>query len=205
MIRLCICLFLGGAQASLAADYCSLIIRVMSPDNRRPLDVEVSVKEESGRVTSKDTDLDDTRFCDMGISPVTVTVGGDACNQVVVRDVPLAWQEEYLMKITYDPEPCLKERSPPLVPHCKLLIRIEDSNGTWLKNASVVFASARFPRSETDQAGRILVVPRRGERVTGSASASGYSSKTFSGACPGSDRSYDEEVQIVVLSRAEAQ
>lgn len=205
MIRVVICILLGGVPAAFAADYCSLVVRVLSPDNKRFFQVLVSVQEESGRVTRKEADSEDARFCDLGISPVTVTVGEDACNQVVVRNVPLEWEEEYILRITYDREPCMQSPPPRLYPVCRLLFRIADSTGNWLQKASVTFAGGRFPKAETDHAGRIMVVPRKGERVTGTVAATGYSNKTFSGACPGSDRSYDEEVQVVVLSRAEAQ
>ena len=183
MMRISVFILLGGIQAALAADYCSLIVRVLSPDNRRPLETLVSVLEESGRVSRKETGSKDIRFCDLGISPVTVTVGGDECNQVVVHNVPLTWGEEYLLTITFDPEPCQQERLP--MPVCDLLFRIADSGGKWLEKASIVFDGQRFPRAETDTAGRILVVPRIGERVTGTVTASGYLSRTFAVSCSG--------------------
>src|SRR5947208_15002194 len=86
---------LSSLQGAIAADYCSLAVRVLSPDNRRPVEVPVSVREKSGRVVEKETTTEDVKFCDLGISPVTVTVGNDTCNQVVVRDVPIEWKEQY--------------------------------------------------------------------------------------------------------------
>ena len=77
-------LILSGLQRAVAADYCSLAVRVISPDQRRPVEVLVSGSEKSGRVIEKETTSEDVKFCDLGITPVTVTVGGDTCNQVVV-------------------------------------------------------------------------------------------------------------------------
>jgi hypothetical protein len=54
--------------------YCSLSVRVLSPDGRRP-EVPVSVEESSGRVVDEEQEGDDVKFCDLGIRSVTVTVG----------------------------------------------------------------------------------------------------------------------------------
>lgn len=63
----------GWHAKAIGADYCSLSVPVLSPDQRRPVEVLVSVREKSGRVVEKETAAEDVKFCDLGVSPVTVS------------------------------------------------------------------------------------------------------------------------------------
>src|SRR5271165_4175820 len=101
-----------------ASDYCSLVVEVVAPDGKRPISL-VTVTEQNGRKLEQLQRGQDVRFCDLGILPVTVKVGGDdTCNQVVVNEVPMFWQKTYHSKITYDPRPCLEDTAHPLVSAC---------------------------------------------------------------------------------------
>jgi hypothetical protein len=189
-------LILSGLQGAVAADYCSLAVRVLSPDQRRPVEVLVSVREKGGRVIEKETTSEDVKFCDLGITPVTVTVGGDTCNQVLVRDVPLTWGAQYVLTITYDPEPCMPERPPAPVPVCQVLFRISDSKGKWLERASIRFQGSQKPTLETDSAGRVLQLLKAGDRVTGAVDLRGYTGKTFAISCSRSEPVHEESIQL---------
>ncbi len=187
---------LGCFHAALAADYCSLVVRVVSPDGRRPFAI-VSVLEKNGRLTERDPTPEDVRFCDLGIGPVTVKVGADGtCNQVVVKDVPLMWQEQYLLTVTYDLEPCLEDPPPAPVPVCQVLFRISDSKGNWLEKASIHFQGSGSAPLETDRAGRALRLLKAGDRVTGAVESRGYVSKTFSVSCSRSEPVHEESVKL---------
>lgn len=119
----------------------------------------VSVEETSGRKIGKDPTAEDVEFCDLGIAPVTVKVGANGtCNQIVIRDVPLNWQERYLLTVTYDLEPCLEDSPPPPVPICNVLFRVSDRNGNWLEKASVQFSRSELATRQTDKAGRAFLV-----------------------------------------------
>jgi hypothetical protein len=97
-----------SANSAFAADYCSLVVRVLSPDGKHE-EAIVAVEEKNGRRIERDPTAEDVRFCDLGVEPVAVKVGSDGtCNQVVVREVPLAWREQYLLMVTYDTRPCLE-------------------------------------------------------------------------------------------------
>jgi hypothetical protein len=151
-------------------DYCSLTVRVVTPDGRRP-QVSVSVQEANGRVVEKDHESRDVRFCDLGGLPVTVKVGGsDTCNQVIVREVPIAWNEPYLLKVTYDPEPCLVCLPPPPRPICRVVFRIADRAGGWVPGAAINISHPAATSKITDSFGRASYVTRRGEQVRGSIS-----------------------------------
>ena len=197
MSRVSACvLLLGGLQMAMAADYCSLAVRVLAPDQRRPPEVLISVREKSGRVIEKETTSEDVKFCDLGIAPVTVTVGGDSCNQVVVRDVPLAWEEQYLLTITYDPEPCMTEMPPTPVPVCRVLFRISDSKGKWLDGSSIRFQGSHFSPRETDVAGRALLTMKVGDRAAGTVTSNGYAGKAFSVSCSRTEPVREEPIRL---------
>jgi hypothetical protein len=185
-----------GAKMVSAGEYCSLVVRVLSPDGRR-VEALVSVEEGNGRVIERDPTSEDVKFCDLGIAPVTVKVGADGtCNQVVVRDVPLTWQEQHLLTVTYDLEPCLEDLPPPPVPVCQVLFRVSDVNGRWLNKASIHFQQPRLSPRETDREGRALLVLKLGDRVTGSISSGGYVAKPFSLSCSRSKPVREEPIKL---------
>jgi hypothetical protein len=171
-------------------DVCSLRVRALAPDGVRGK-FWISVKEESGRVEEKRQGEEDARFCDLGILPVTVTVGSHGqCNQVTIRDVPISWGRSYLLKVTYDPAACdVWEVAPPPVPLCELLFRVSDTKGNWLSGASVNLSNPRpgtvkLPSGlKTDRYGRAHLVARRGDSAVGSVSAGGFESAGFEFVC----------------------
>ena len=191
-----ILIVLFNASIAVAADYCSLIVRVLSPDGRR-VEALVSVREKNGRVVEKDPTAEDVKFCDLGIAPVTVKVGADGtCNQVVVRNIPLAWQERYLLTVTYDLEPCLEDLAPPPVPVCHVLFRVSDVSGKWLVKASIQFQTSQLSPRETDSAGRAVLVLKLGDRVGGSITSNGYVAKPFSLSCSRLEPVHEELIKL---------
>lgn len=186
-----------GPSVAWAADYCSLIVHVVSADGRRP-EAIVSVKEKSGRIVERDPTSEDVKFCDLGIEPVTVTVGADGtCNRVTVADVPLRWAEPYLLTVTYNLDPCLGDAPPHApVPTCEVLLRITDSEGAWLANASVQFQQSAYAPRQTDKAGRAQFFMKSGDRVAGSVSAKGYIAKTFSFGCSRLEPIHEEAIKL---------
>jgi hypothetical protein len=164
-----------------ASDYCSLIVRVVDPQGQRP-EVVVGVQEANGRKIETDPTKEDVKFCDLGLAPVTVTVGLDgACNQVVVKNVPLYWGETSMLTVAYDWELC-HERLP--IRGCYILLRVSDMTGKWLDKASIDFGRVGTALEETDGSGRALKVLGPGDRVSGTVKLMGYISKPFDLSCP---------------------
>jgi hypothetical protein len=187
--------FLGAAPPSAAKDYCSLRVRVLAPNGQRP-EVRVTVREISGRKLEKRQGFsEDLEFCDLGIEPVTVVVGLKGCNQIVINDVPLSWQEPYTLKVTYDYEPCMQEKPPPPKPVCEVLFRVAGADEKWIDNAIVKIDEPALPQSQTDKAGRAFVIVGLNERLRGSVSAPGYSQKEFSFVC--SETPHEEVVKLM--------
>ncbi len=138
------------------------------------------MSEQNGRTVTKFQRSQDVRFCDLGILPVTVKVGADqSCNQVVVNDVPLAWQENHHLKVTYDPCPERARRLP--TPECDILFRVTDMARNWIAGASVQIQPSGV-KAETDDSGRALLGTKLGD-IDATISAPGYLTQTFKRSC----------------------
>jgi hypothetical protein len=190
------CWAFGTCIAS-AEGVCSLRVRVLSPDGRRT-EAPISVKEESGRTIEKDHENDDVEFCDLGILPVAVTVGSDGlCNQITIRDVPVTWNEPYLLRVTYDPDACRREHGPPPpMPICHILFRVSDSGGKWIPRASVKFSSPTSDSMKADEYGRAEFVTKVGDEARGSVAAAGFDSANFKWTCSRSEPLHEESVKL---------
>jgi hypothetical protein len=183
------------ASSSLGADdYCSLVVRVLDPKGRRPETI-VSVHERNGRMIETEPTNKDATFCDLGLTSVTVKVGADGtCNQVIVNNVRLYWRETSHLTVTYDWELCDQEPVPSAT--CIILFRISDVNGKWLERSSINFAEPRIPAKQTDSAGRARTVVGAGQRASGTVTAAGYVTKTFSSSCSRSEPLREELIKL---------
>jgi hypothetical protein len=112
------------------------------------------------------------KFCDLGIVPVTVMVGDPACNQVIVRNVPLEWQQTRELRILYEREPCLIDRPP--VAACSILYRFADPGGKWIRGISVQVDRPRPEKLRGDVFGRVLVSIAADEELRAFAAAHGF-------------------------------
>jgi hypothetical protein len=178
-----------------AQEHCSLIVRVLSPDGRRPK-APVSVKQQDGRVEELEQGNEDLRFCGLGILWVTVTVGsGGMCNQVVVRDVPVAWNRTYLLRVTYDPEAC-PERVPPPEPTCEVLFRVRSPTGAPVPGAVVSLTSPIVKSFVADRFGRAEVILGAPSHFTGSASGGGLKPANFAFDCSPQEPEHEETISL---------
>jgi hypothetical protein len=144
------------------------------------------------------------RFCDLGILPVTVKVGLDTvCNQVVVRDVPVAWNRKYLLRVTYDPEAC-RERAPPPEPTCEVLFRVRNPAGDGVPGAAVRLTSPIEKSLVTDQFGRADIVLRATSHVAGSATGGGLEAASFAFDCSRQRPEQEETVSLGLDPRAKS-
>ncbi len=186
-------ILISGAIA--AQDQCSLAVRVLLPDGRRP-EAPIAVQEQSGLVQEKEQDDTDVQFCDLGILPVTVKVGSDGlCNQITIRDVPVSLERTYVLTVTYDPLACT-ERVPPPVPICEVLFRIADSKGVWQSNASLRVATPKQIERSTDRFGRALFVIKAGEKLQGAVEAPNFSPSAFEVGCSRSEPKIEKVIQL---------
>jgi hypothetical protein len=197
----CACFFgfcaFWSAGSLAAQDFCPLVVRAVSPDGQRP-EVSISVEERNGRNIELEQGSEDVRFCDLGILPVTVTVGLAGCNQVQVKDVPLSWASEYLLLITYDVSPCLKESPRPPIPVCHVLFRVADERGRWIVGASIRFDETSLRSLITDAHGRALHRMTLNQHVQGSIQKSGYAPRQFSISCTRSEPNREMLIKLTL-------
>jgi hypothetical protein len=187
-----ICLSAGAY----GADFCSLIVKVTAPDGRRPVAL-VSVIEQSGRKLQEFQRTNDTKFCDLGILPVTVKVGTDqSCNQVVVNNVPLRWGEPYHLYVTY--EPCGEEASLLPTAECDVLFRVTDIAGKWIEGATVQLEPSGI-KADTDAFGRAFVGTKLGD-IRSTITARGYSEQSFKTKCDPEKAAEPQEAWIKMSS-----
>ena len=160
--------------AAYAEGYCSLIVKVVNPSGNE-VSAPIDVEERSGRLIEKqesDYEVGGIRFCDLGLSMVTVTVGFPGCNQVIVRNVPLTWGETREVYVIYDRQPCL---SPDVIPQtCRFLFRFEDLQYDPIQKVLFKMQEPRKRTVEADEFGRVSVTLPFDRELLGTASADGY-------------------------------
>jgi hypothetical protein len=157
----------------------------------------ISIQEGDGRMETKETEGLDLEFCDLGITPVTITVGHPACNQAIVRNVGVNWNQTTRTTIIYDRQPCLQDAPP--VAACQMLFRFQDSQQHWLDKASLDVESPKPETVKADKFGRILVRIVARQTLRGRAVAEGYRPSVLSVEC---SREHIQFEQIVTLDRA---
>ncbi len=174
-------------------DFCSLTIQLVDPEGSQIPRVLTTVRENNGRTVQKESVTSGkVTFCDLGIEPVTVTIGRDSCNQITVRDVPIKWGAPYVLQVTYDPQACIGRRT---WGDCYVLFRVSDTNGQWIEKATVNFERPEFPPFETDLLGRSLLLVGVNGNLAGNVAAPGFISKPFSLSCSTQGRR-DEFIQL---------
>jgi len=167
------CLALGWSAQ--AGTYCSLKVRVVSPEGKSIAGVPISIREPNGRTIENASADGDTQFCDLGLAPVKVTVGADSCGMlVIIQEVPVWWEEPYRLVVTYDPGPCVTERGLPSVRLCEVLVRVSDEKDNWISGSTVLLRAPKSESAETDGAGRVRFLLALSTRAGGSVTKAGY-------------------------------
>ena len=180
-----------------AAEHCSLRVTVLTPSGE-PVTARILVEEKNGWKLEQQSTPGPTNFCGLGIHPVSVTVGDEGCNQVVVRNVPLKWDETTHLTVTYDMKPCLGETPP--VAACDVLLRVIGVKRDPVDGAT--FEEQKpFPELRRgDVFGRIFIRIAAGQELTGIASARGYRPAQIKIPCVSRNQRHE---QIVVLERSD--
>lgn len=192
---------LGLPAFAFGQGHCSLQVSVV---NAEGLEVEASVQvtEEDGRIVKKENQIGGVQFCDLGITPVMVTVGGeDACNGVTVHNVKLLWEKTNFVKVIYDRETCLYDPPASTVPLCMVLLRIKDAKGNWLSGSSVTVNAPNQESFTTDQYGRVILRARYGSDLEGVVKQEGYSLQKFKFSCSGDEAQQEHYIVLEELPK----
>jgi len=189
-------LFLVCSKLTSAASYCSLKVIVVNAGGDE-VEAAVRVTEPNGRILEQENKLGGIEFCDLGVLPVTVTVGSEAaCNAVTVRNVKLSWGVTSVVKVIYDRESCLHHPPPDPVPLCRILLRIADGQQHWLSGAQVKLSTPFQHTYTADDYGRVMLRSEHGPDLQGVVSFAGYSLKEFKFPC--SLTHFQEEHRLVL-------
>jgi hypothetical protein len=188
--------FLGRAAAQ---DYCSLVVDVTDSGDRPLTHVPVTVEEADGRTESSPTEKGEARFCDLGISQVTVSVGSPSdCTYAVVRNVPLLWSATRRIKVVYDNGICAVDEPPPIL-LCAVLLRFRGQNGNWISGVKFDPPLPRFLDLRSDSSGRAMIRLANREELHTATRKDGYISRGIDLSCSGN---LTERERIVTLQKA---
>jgi hypothetical protein len=190
-------LLLTGVSAVAAPDYCSLVVRVLSPEGVVLSGIQIVVTELSGLVVvGKTTENGEAQFCGLGVRPVTIKVGRTTCNQVLVQTGPLTWNSTREVKVTYVACPI---ESPSVIPLCSVVFRFRDENEKWISNVSFTPPVPRAPTLASDSFGRVMVRMDRGEELHLATVHAGYASEKIDLLC---DNALIGQERLVTLRRS---
>ncbi len=183
--------------AGRAEEYCSLIVKPVDPAGWE-VAAEVTVEQQGGRRLEKENITQYTpgglRFCDLGLSPVTVTVE-TGCSHVVIRNVKLTWGETRTIPVyAYR---CLPDEIPQT---CKFLLRFVDSEYKTIKGVSFKMRAPREETIEGDDFGRIFVELWFDRELVGTGIASWYNPLELRLQCT---RANDRMEQRLMMTLAE--
>jgi hypothetical protein len=197
----------GIAQGN---DYCSLVVKLTDStggeDSSRQL---IAVTEKNGRTTSMENRAGGVSFCDLGIMPVTIKVTKPYCHDITVNNVSLKFGETATIEIlSYDgrcssvPKASVDFAAPPW---CTVLLRMKDDEDKWISGVTLkpTPPATDFtdidprhranPFSQSDRAGRILVLIDLKGEFRAIAMRDGYMPETIQIPCT-ADTYYTERV-----------
>jgi hypothetical protein len=176
-------LFLVAVTAS-ARDFCSLTVRVANAAGYKPTGLSVALVESNGRTEAATTKDGEVRFCDLGISPVTLTIGeGDRCNEVVIRNLALNWDTDRVLNVIYDREYCHGDELQSA--GCLFLLRFVNEQGRAVGPVRFAPPIGRARSVQSDGYGRAIVTLQPGETRTFSGSLSGFGTEKVELQCSG--------------------
>jgi len=186
-----------GVGSAYAQAYCSLTIRIVDGADKPVPQVALRLEEAGGRVIQATARNGEFNACDLGVLPVTVTVGSSDCDRVTVENVPLGWQEPRALKIVYDIHSCPPD-FPPGSLTCVTLLRFSDrDSGGWIPDVALDPPPAGAS-GISDLAGRLMLrIPFRQE-IRARAVHVGYIPQEVHWSC---DRTVTRE-EIIRLQRS---
>jgi hypothetical protein len=164
-------LVVASAIAS-GQDQCSLIVRVANANGYKPSGVWVKLNEGAAHVEIESTVDGEVRFCNLGITAVSVTVGQSECNQVIVRHIPLTWNGVRIVNVIYDHESCLVD--PPHSPGCSVLLRFMDEQWKSIPEVQLDPPINKSKTARSDKYGRAMVRLQLDEKLHVTAKSPGY-------------------------------
>ena len=186
------------ATSLYASDHCSLIVRVSDPKGTT-VTARIAVEEREGTTWREDSQSGSASFCGLGITPVTVSVGGPSCNQVIVRNVLLQWGMTTVLPVIYNREPCLVDAPP--IAACVFLFRFVDSEGRAISGATVRVRSPRQEVLKGDEYGRVFTTIAAGQDLQATGLATSFASTDLEIPCTSENLRVERRVKLGAAGR----
>jgi hypothetical protein len=187
------------ASAHGATAPCSLIVKVINPGGQQ-IDSQIVVREKDGQRHTAENQIGGARFCNLGLMPVDIEIGDEACNQVIIRNAHLAWSTSTIVTAIYDIEPCLRDL--PRGNACEILFRVFGPDGITPVASVTIEALAPFRKQlSADEHGRALVSTRFGSNLIVTMRAPGFAASNVEVRCTAQTA---RQEQKVVLKRTDA-
>jgi hypothetical protein len=181
-----------------AQGYCSLSVTLVDPQGNS-VDAKVSVQERDGRTIEKMATLGSVQFCDLGITPVSITVGDSGCNQAILRNVGVRWGITTKVRIIYDQASCNVDGPP--VAACQMLFRFADPAGHWLSGVVLRMRSPYDQSLTADEFGRLLIRTPAFKELLGSASIADYDTAEIRMPCISENYSVEQHITLKKTAR----
>jgi hypothetical protein len=191
-----------------AQENCSLTVKLLDANGKEDLSPRrIRVTEQSGREIEVVSRRGEARFCDLGILPVTITVGSPYCHEVTVDSVPVDFGLNTVIKVVSDNNLCSDGRRESLpVPWCTFLLRFQDEQQRWVSGVSLTPAlggdkreidpSVRNQPRQSDAFGRTLVQVNLDRRLRAQAIRDGYMPAAIELTCNGHNRTSEHVVTL---------
>jgi hypothetical protein len=179
-----------------AKEFCSLVVQLHDRGGSA-VETRVNVQDSAGRAVSTQVEGTEARFCNLGILPVTVTVGKEvSCNQVVVKNVPLRWGTTSTLDLIYDRAPCLQDLAPPPKPVCEIMFRIGRSDCKPVSSALIRLEKPNAESVAADPFGRVHIWAEHGTSIRGTVVAQGYEAAYIDTPCDQEHRKQEKSVLL---------
>lgn len=160
------------AVAHAETSSCSLIVKVINPAGKE-IDSRIVVREKDGQIYTAENQIGGARFCNLGLLPVDIEIGNEACNQVAIRNAYLTWPTSTIVTAIYDIEPCLHDL--PRGDTCGILFRIFGPDGITPVPSTTIDVLRPYRRQlPVDEYGRALVSVGFGSDLTVQLRAAGF-------------------------------
>ena len=185
-VFLCFACVLFFTELLSAREYCSLVVKVVDEQGTEVSTREPVVVEESdGKRIEKRYMAGGVSFCDLGILPVTVTVGAPgSCNQTSVRNVPLGWLGTTTIQVNPNVAACRLYHSLAQLPGCDFFFRFINSKREPIPNVSVNVRNPGVELLQGDSFGRVWLRILLRDELIATATANGYDPVEIKYPCP---------------------
>lgn len=178
-----------------ADSVCSLVVHV-SDSRGASIGIDVVVTDSTGRQVTKQSSASGTTFCDLGVLPVSVSVGA-VCNRVTVTDVTLSRNRTRYLRIIHDRCPDDDADSAPMS-GCAMIVFIRNTSGVPIPSAFANLVEPHTRQIRADRFGRIAYFAPENTRIIMNINAPGFAEGVLDTACSRATPNIERAIVLTV-------